>query len=179
MSRSARVVRWKRPPPELRHPRPVQPADTVECGRTMSQEEVEAKISGLLELHAKWTALDGGSGSSGLRSELQASLKALELDLEDLEDALSIAKGDRTQEKESVEQREAYIATARSQLASVAASVAGPERNSNTVTEPAGGTATPSATQAAAPQTPATSAPPAQPADDPVPRCQVPNCSVM
>jgi len=91
----------------------------------MSQEEVEAKISGLLELHAKWTALDGGSGSSGLRSELQASLKALELDLEDLEDALSIAKGDRTQEKESVEQREAYIATARSQLASVAASVAG------------------------------------------------------
>ena len=140
----------------------------------MSQEEVEAKISGLLELHAKWTALDGGSGSS----ELQASLKALELDLEDLEDALSIAKGDRTQEKESVEQREAYIATARSQLASVAASVAGPER-SNTVTEPAGGTATPSATQAAAPQTPATSAPPAQPADDPVPRCQVPNCSVM
>ena len=143
----------------------------------MSQEEVQAKISGLLELHAKWTALDGGSGSSGLRSELQASLKALELDLEDLEDALSIAKGDRTQEKESVEQREAYIATARSQLASVAASVAGPE--SNTVTEPAGGTATPSATQAAAPQTPATSAPPAQPADDPVPRCQVPNCSVM
>ena len=144
----------------------------------MSQEEVEAKISGLLELHAKWTALDGGSGSSELRSELQASLKALELDLEDLEDALSIAKGDRTQEKESVEQREAYIATARSQLASVAASVAGTER-SNTVAEPAGGTATPSATQAAAPQTPATSAPPAQPADDPVPRCQVPNCSVM
>ena len=150
----------------------------------MSQEEVEAKLSGLLELHAKWTALEGGSGSSGLRSELQASLKALELDLEDLEDALSIAKGDRTQEKESVEQREAYIAMTRSRLASVADSVAGSERNSTTVgsaeaTEPAGGTATPSAAQAAAPQTPATPAPPAQPADDPVPRCQVPNCSVM
>ena len=158
----------------------MQPADTVGVRtHTMSQEEVEAKLSGLLELHAKWTALDGGSGSSGLRSELQASLKALELDLEDLEDALSIAKGDRTQEKESVEQREANIATARSRLASVAASVAGPERNSTTVTEPAGGTATPSATQAAGPQTPATPAPPAQPVDDPVPRCQVPNCSVM
>ena len=151
----------------------------------MSQEEVEAKISGLLELHAKWTALrDAGGSGSGLRTELQASLKALELDLEDLEDALSIAKGDRTQEKESVEQREAYIAMARSRLASVADSVAGSERNSTTAgtaeaTEPAGGTATPSAAQAAAPQTPATPAPPAQPADDPVPRCQVPNCSVM
>ena len=151
----------------------------------MSQEEVEAKISGLLELHAKWTALrDAGGSGSELRTELQASLKALELDLEDLEDALSIAKGDRTQEKESVEQREAYIAMARSRLASVADSVAGSERNSTTAgsaeaTEPAGGTATPSAAQAAAPQTPATPAPPAQPADDPVPRCQVPNCSVM
>ena len=151
----------------------------------MSQEEVEAKISGLLELHAKWTALrDAGGSGSGLRTELQASLKALELDLEDLEDALSIAKGDRTQEKESVEQREAYIVMARSRLVSVADSVAGSERNSTTAgtaeaTEPAGGTATPSAAQAAAPQTPATPAPPAQPADDPVPRCQVPNCSVM
>ena len=155
----------------------------------MSQEEVEAKISGLLELHAKWTALrDAGGSGSGLRTELQASLKALELDLEDLEDALSIAKGDRTQEKEAVEQREAYIATARSRLASVADSVAGSERNSTTAgagtaeaTEPAGGTATPSATQPAAPQTPATPATPAtpQPPDDPVPRCQVPNCSVM
>ena len=153
-------------------------------------EEVEAKITGLLELHAKWTALrdTGGSGGSGLRVELQASLKAVELDLEDLEDALSIAKGDRTQEKEAVEQREAYIATARSRLASVADSVAGSERNSTTAgagtaeaTEPAGGTATPSATQPAAPQTPATPATPAtpQPPDDPVPRCQVPNCSVM
>ena len=156
--------------------------------RAMSQEEAEAKISGLLELHAKWTALRdaGSSGGSGMRSELQASLKALELDLEDLEDALSIAKGDRTQEKESVEQREAYIVTARSRLASVADSVAGSERNSTTAgagtaeaAQPAGGTATPSGTQAAAPQTPATPAPPAQPADDPVPRCQVPNCSVM
>ena len=151
----------------------------------MSQEEVEAKISGLLELHAKWTALrDAGGSGSGLRTELQASARALELDLEDLEDALSIAKGDRTQEKESVEQREAYIAMTRSRLASVADSVAGSERNSTTAgsaeaTEPAGGTATPSAAQAAAPQTPATPAPPAQPADDPVPRCQVPNCSVM
>ena len=151
----------------------------------MSQEEVEAKISGLLELHAKWTALrDAGGSGSGLRTELQASLKSLELDLEDLEDALSIAKGDRTQEKESVEQREAYIVMARSRLVSVADSVAGSERNSTTAgtaeaTEPAGGTATPSAAQAAAPQTPATPAPPAQPADDPVPRCQVPNCSVM
>ena len=125
----------------------------------MSQEEVEAKISGLLELHAKWTALrDAGGSGSGLRTELQASARALELDLEDLEDALSIAKGDRTQEKESVEQREAYIAMTRSRLASVADSVAGSERNSTTAgsaeaTEPAaarGGTATPSAAQAAA-----------------------------
>ena len=154
----------------------------------MSQQEVKTKISSLLELHAKWTALRdaGGSGDSGLRSELQASLKAVELDLEDLEDALSIAKGDRTQEKESVEQRATYIATARSRLASVAASVAGSECNSATTagastaetTEPAGGTAALSDMQAAAPQTPATPAPPAPP-DDPVPMCKVPGCDVM
>mmetsp|Transcript_20050 Transcript_20050/g.40888 ORF Transcript_20050/g.40888 Transcript_20050/m.40888 type:complete len:163 (+) Transcript_20050:42-530(+) len=162
----------------------------------MSQDEAETKIAALVELHAKWIALRdaGGSSDSGMRSELQASLKAIELDLEDLEDAVSIAKGDRTQEKESVEQREAFIATARSRLASVADSLAGSPRASTSTTEatePAAGTATPSATppatQAAMAQAPITSAalgaptaptaPP--PPDDPVPMCKVPNCSVM
>ena len=146
---------------------------------TMSQEQVEAKI---VDLHAKWTALRdaGGSGGSAQRAELQAGLKAVELDLEDLEDALSIAKGDRTQEKESVDRREAYIAAARSRLALVAESLAGSARSAGT-TQATELAASPSSTQAAAPHTPATPATPVPPAppDDPVPKCSVPKCSVM
>ena len=154
----------------------------------MSQEEVQTKLTALTEAHAKWAA----AKTPELRADLQSSLKAVELDLEDLEDSVSIAKGDRSQDPAEVEAREKYVISARQQLATIADALSGREEGADAAAEeaaagagaaPAPSVSAPAQGAAAVPDAKA-AAPPAaatpQPQDDSVPMCRVPtSCLVM
>ena len=61
-------------------------------------EEVQNLVRMLEEMHAKWKVLDSKSGLFERMSlELLSGLRAVEWDLQDLEDTVSIVEGSRIQ----------------------------------------------------------------------------------
>ena len=98
------------------------------------QEEVEEKVASATVLYAKWHKLRQAGASDELEwttIDLQSQLRGIEWDLQDLEDTVSIVKGDRHKspdEQDSVEEREQYIETTREELAAIQAEVDGTDR---------------------------------------------------
>lgn len=98
------------------------------------QEEVEEKVASATALHAKWRKLRQAGASDELEwttIDLQSQLRGIEWDLQDLEDTVSIVKGDRhksADEQDSIEERERYIETTREEMAAIQAEVDGTDR---------------------------------------------------
>ena len=63
------------------------------------KEEVEHSVTVVTQLHAKWEELSaskrGGDEFEWTTSELLSGLRSIEWDLQDLEDTVSIVKGNR------------------------------------------------------------------------------------
>ena len=102
------------------------------------QEEVEEKVASATALHAKWRKLRQAGASDELEwttIDLQSQLRGIEWDLQDLEDTVSIVKGDRHKspdEQDSVEEQGRYIETTRAELEAIQAEVDGTDRGQAT-----------------------------------------------
>ena len=87
-------------------------------------QEVEEKVAGVHALYAKWRNLraNGGDEFEYTTVDLLSQLRGIEWDLQDLEDTVSIIKGDRQKTEAdvaSMEARERFIGATRKELAAV------------------------------------------------------------
>jgi hypothetical protein len=86
-------------------------------------EEVQNLVRMLEEMHAKWKVLDSKSNLSERMSlELLSGLRAVEWDLQDLEDTVSIVEGSRMQTQHDAREvlaRKVFIEATRKQIVTI------------------------------------------------------------
>ena len=86
-------------------------------------EEVQNLVRMLEEMHAKWKVLDSKSNlSERLSLELLSGLRAVEWDLQDLEDTVSIVEGSRMQTQHDAREvlaRKVFIEATRKQIVTI------------------------------------------------------------
>jgi len=100
------------------------------------KEEVEHSVTVVTQLHAKWEELNeskrGGDEFEWTTSELLSGLRSIEWDLQDLEDTVSIVKGNRQKfqlEDADVQAREDFIEQTREQITAMRDEVQGAQTN--------------------------------------------------
>ena len=87
------------------------------------REEVENSVRVVVELHTKWLSLDSKSDNfDWTSSELLSGLRAIEWDLQDLEDTVSIVEGNRIKfqlDEGDMHARKEFIETTRGQIVTI------------------------------------------------------------
>jgi Syntaxin 6, N-terminal len=93
------------------------------------REEVENSVRVVVELHTKWLSLDSKSDNfEWTSSELLSGLRAIEWDLQDLEDTVSIVEGNRIKfqlDEGDMHARKEFIETTRRQIVTIRNEVQG------------------------------------------------------
>ena len=102
-------------------------------------EEVQNLVRMLEEMHAKWKVLDSKSGLFERMSlELLSGLRAVEWDLQDLEDTVSIVEGSRIQTQNDAREvlaRKVFIEATRKQIVTIRKEVQGQSREMGSLSD--------------------------------------------